>query len=105
MSDDDADEEPVVELGPGASVDGAPLGRVASRLSWPRSKSDVIAQEGTTELRTADGPQALEDVLTAVETPYFATRREFVEDVRGVIGYGPVETTPPAPDGDTADGG
>lgn len=93
MGKDDDEEAPSVELGSGPSVEGAPLGRVASRLSWPRGKSDVSIQEGETKIRTADGPIQLDDILDEVDTSYFATRREFVHDVRAVIGYGPVETT------------
>ena len=94
MADDDDEEEaPAVELGEGPAVDGAPLGRVASRLSWPRAKSDVIVQEGESTIRTADGPMALADILDKVETSYFGTQREFVNDVRDVVGFGPVETS------------
>lgn len=93
MADEDEEaDQPAVELGEGPQVAGAPVARVASRLSWPRSKSDVLAQEGDTEIRTADGPVPLADLLADADTPYFATRREFVADVRGVIGYEPVET-------------
>lgn len=92
MADEEDEEAPAVELGEGPAVEGAPLGRVASRLSWPRPKSDVIVQEGETTIRTPDGPIPLADILEDVENTYFATRREFVQDVREVIGYGPVET-------------
>ena len=36
MADDEDEEEdgPVVELGEGKAVEGAPLARVASRLTW-----------------------------------------------------------------------
>ena len=88
----DEEEAPAIELGEGPHVEGAPLARVASRLSWPRAKSDVIVQEGETEIRTADGPTALSAIMDEIETPYYATRQEFVRDVREVIGYGPVET-------------
>lgn len=93
MADDEDEEEtPAVELGEGPAVEGAPLGRVASRLSWPRAASDVVVQEGETTIRTADGPVALAEILDDVEIGYFGTRREFVDAVRKVIGYGPVET-------------
>jgi len=43
MSEDDAEdeeaEEPAVELGEGASVEGAPLARVVARLHFPLQKS------------------------------------------------------------------
>lgn len=94
MASDEEDEadEPVVELGDGPAVTGAPVGRVASRLSWPRSKSDVIEQAGSTELRTPEGPQPLAELLADVDTNYFASRRAFVGAVRDVIGYEPVAT-------------
>ena len=92
MAEDNEEEVPAVELGGGPSVDGAPVGRVASRLSWPRSYSDVIVQEGQTQIRTASGPTPLEDILAEVDSTYFPTRRAFVSDVRTVIGYGPVKT-------------
>lgn len=94
MGDEEDEEEPAVELGSGESVPGAPLGRVASRLSWPRARSDVIEQEGETELRTGDGPRPLAEVMESVETTYFGSEREFVEAVREHIGYGPVATGP-----------
>lgn len=90
MSDEEDEAAPAIELGEAEPVPGAPLARVASRLSWPRAKSDVLAQEGETTVRTAEGPQPLATILEEVETPYFGTRREFVADVREVIGYGPV---------------
>lgn len=93
MADEDESEEPSVELGEPATVEGAPLGRVASRLSWPRSGGAVLEQEGDTTIRTSDGPRPLSDVVEEVETPYFATRQEFITAVREVIGYGPVPTS------------
>ena len=92
MAEDNDEEEPAVELGEGPTVEGAPVSRIASRLSWPRAHSDVLVQEGETLVRTGDGPVALEDVLADVESTYFPTRRAFVQEVRAVIGYGPVQT-------------
>ncbi|ERH13413.1 MAG: hypothetical protein J07HB67_02452 [halophilic archaeon J07HB67] len=40
MSDDD-DTEPAVTLGDGPDVEGAPLARVASRLTWPQERSRI----------------------------------------------------------------
>lgn len=90
--DEEEAETPTVELGEGPTVEGAPLARVASRLSWPRGKREVIVQEGDTKIRTAEGPLTLETILDDVDNPYFGSRQEFVTDVRAVIGYGPVET-------------
>lgn len=93
MSDDEAEEEaPAVELGERTPVDGAPLARVASRLTWPLQKSEVARREGDSVIRTPDGPQSLEDVLEDVETTYFESRQEFVGDLEDVIGTGPIPT-------------
>lgn len=95
MSDEDTEEEedgPVVELGEGDPVDGAPLARVSSRLSWGIEKSTIEAREGDVEIRTPDGPQQLADVLEDVDVPYFETRQEFESAVRDVVGEGPVPT-------------
>lgn len=90
--DEEAEAEPTVELGEGPPVEGAPLARVASRLTWPKAKSDVVRKEGDAVVRTPDGPRELSEVLEAVETTYFDTRQTFVDDVEAVVGRGPVET-------------
>lgn len=90
--EDDAEEGPAVPLGDGAEVEGAPLARVVSRLHWGMSKGEIEEREGTTVIRTADGPQELGTILDDVETPYFESRREFTEAVRSQIGVGPVPT-------------
>ncbi|GAA0456270.1 DUF5789 family protein [Halococcus dombrowskii] len=96
MADDEADEEadegPVVELGEGASVEGVPLARVTSRLTWGMEHSTVEQRVGDTEIRTPDGPTSLSDVLAEVDEPYFERRQEFEESVREVVGAGPVQT-------------
>lgn len=96
-TDDDAEDSeedpgPAVELGDGEPVEGAPLARVASRLTWPQEKSEIDRKEGTTVIRTPDGPQELTGVLDDVETTYFARRQEFMAAVRDVIGTGPIPT-------------
>lgn len=88
--EDDAEEGPVVPLGDGEDVEGAPLARVVSRLHWGMSKGEIAEREGTTVIRTADGPQELGTILDDVETPYFESRREFTEAVRSQIGVGPI---------------
>jgi hypothetical protein len=93
MADDNNDEdEPAVELGDGEPVEGAPLPRVASRLTWAQQKSEVVRKEGDSVIRTPDGPQQLDEILEDVDIPYFETRREFEDAVRDVIGSGPVPT-------------
>lgn len=94
MSDDSDEEpqEPAVELGEGETVEGAPLARVASRLTWPKEKSNIVAKEGEAVIRTPDGPQTLADVLEHVDITYFASRQEFTEAVFDTIGRGPVKT-------------
>ncbi|KAB1192215.1 hypothetical protein GJR96_01655 [Haloferax sp. MBLA0076] len=92
MADEEADEAPVVELGEGESVEGAPLARVASRLTWPQEKSSILKKEGDAVIRTPSGPQTLEDILADVDETYFDTRQTFVNDVLDVVGRGPVAT-------------
>ncbi|WP_256686243.1 DUF5789 family protein [Halococcus qingdaonensis] len=95
MADDEADEEtegPVVELGEGPSVEGVPLARVSSRLTWGMEHSTVEQRVGDIEIRTPDGPTSLSDVLAEVDKPYFERRQEFEESVREVVGSGPVQT-------------
>jgi hypothetical protein len=95
MADDEADEEdedPVVELGEGASVEGVPLARVASRLTWGIEHSTVERRVGDIDIRTPDGPTSLSDVLAEVDKSYFERRQEFETSVREVIGTGPVPT-------------
>ena len=95
MSDDENEaeqEEPAVELGEGEPVEGAPLARVASRLTWGIAHSTVVDREGDTVVRTPDGPQDLATLLEDVDIPYFEHRREFENAVREVIGEGPIPT-------------
>jgi len=90
--DEDESEEPAVSLGEGATVEGAPVARVAERLMWGIEKSEIEAREGETVVRTPDGPRELAAVLAEVEATYFATRQEFVDAVGDAIGTGPVPT-------------
>ncbi|GAA0520266.1 hypothetical protein SAMN04488066_12714 [Halorubrum aquaticum] len=86
------DAEPAVELGDGPDVAGEPVARVASRLTWPATRSDVRAQEGDATVRTPDGPTSLDAVLEESEVPLFESRGEFREAVEDVVGSGPVAT-------------
>lgn len=92
MADEEADDAPVVELGEGEAVEGAPLARVASRLTWPQEKSSILNKEGDAVIRTPAGPQTLEAVLEDVDETYFDTRQTFVDDVLDVVGREPVQT-------------
>ena len=92
MADDSDEDEPAVELGEGATVEGAPLARVASRLHWPIQKSEIDRKEGETVIRTPDGPQELTEILDGVDVPYFERRQEFINVVRDAIGTGPIPT-------------
>jgi hypothetical protein len=96
MADDDEDEaepeEPAVELGTGPSVEGAPLARIASRLTWPQEASRIADKEGDAVLRTPDGPRELAAVLEEVDVSYFESRQELVRAVRAAVGTGPVQT-------------
>lgn len=90
MADDD--DEPAVTLGEGEPVEGAPLARISERLMWGIEKSTIDAREGDTVIRTPDGPRELATVLSEVDRTYFATRQEFEDAVRAVIGTGPIPT-------------
>lgn len=91
MSDDEsAEEELTIELSDAEPVEGAPIARIASRLTWPQEKSTIIEKEGDSTVRTTDGPQSLEAILSEVETTYFSDRQGFLEAVREVIGIGPM---------------
>lgn len=93
MSDDEGeDEEPLVELGEDTPVEGAPLARIASRLTWPQRRSEVRRKEGETVVRTADGPKRIDELLEEVEITYFQRRREFTDAIRSVIDTKPVPT-------------
>jgi hypothetical protein len=91
--EDEEDAGPVVELGEGDPVEGAPLARVASRLYYGIEASEVVRREGETEIRTPDGPRELGDVLESVDETYFDTRQAFVTAVQDAVGTGPVPTT------------
>lgn len=90
--EEEEDAEPAVELGAGEPVEGAPLARVTSRLSWPIKKSRLERLEGEAVVRTPDGPTELSEVLAEVDITYFEKRQEFEEAVRDVVGRGPVAT-------------
>ena len=95
MSEEEAEEEaeePAVELGEGADVEGAPIARVAARLTWPQERSRIVEKEGDATVRTPDGPRTLSEVLEETDTTYFDTRQTFVEAVEDVIGRGPIAT-------------
>jgi hypothetical protein len=96
MADDETESEeeaePTVELGEGPDVEGAPVARIAARLTWPQEASRVREKEGEATIRTPDGPRTLDDVLDAADETYFDTRQTFVESVRDVVGTGPVKT-------------
>ena len=91
MSDDE-DEDPAVSLGEHTPVEGAPLARVSSRLTWPKEKSEVDRLEGDSVIRTPDGPRELSAVLEAVDETYFQRHQEFEDHVRSVIGTGSIPT-------------
>lgn len=91
MSDEES-EEPAVELGEGDPVEGAPPARVASRLTWPITKSDLLEKEGDAVVRTPEGPREVADLLEDVDTTYFDRRQTFLDDVGSVTGDGPIPT-------------
>jgi len=89
---EDTDEADGVELGSGPAVEGAPIARVAERLTWAIQKSEVDRKEGETLIRTPEGPRELSEILAEVEETYFTTRQAFREAVDPVIGTEPVPT-------------
>ncbi|MCT9095848.1 DUF5789 family protein [Haloarchaeobius sp. HME9146] len=94
MADDEEEEtEPAVELGSGDAVEGAPLARVTSRLTWPIQKSRLEALEGESTIRTPEGPKTISAVLEDIDITYFEKRQEFENAVRDVVGRGAVPTT------------
>lgn len=90
--EDDEADEPAVELGTGPSVAGAPLARVAARQTWPKEKSEIVDRDGSVEIRSAEGPVPLDELLAEVEDTYFASERHFVAAVREQLPTGPVAT-------------
>tara|TARA_B110000014_G_scaffold234254_2_gene198028 strand:+ start:298 stop:603 length:306 start_codon:yes stop_codon:yes gene_type:complete len=72
------------------TVEGAPIERIASRLTWPQEKSEIIRKEGGELIRTPDGAKKLEELLEEVDTTYFSRRQMFVEIVEKRIGKGNV---------------
>lgn len=84
------DESP---LGDRQPVEGAPLARVTARLTWGIERATVRDREGSTLVRTPDGPRTLRSILDELDRPYFPTRQAFETAVRDVIGTGPVPTT------------
>ena len=90
MAEDTEDEG--VELGEGATVQGAPVSRVAERLTWAIQKSEIDRKEGDTEIRTPEGPRPLSEILSEIEETYFPTRQSFRDAVEDVVGSGPVPT-------------
>lgn len=92
MADDEESEEPAVTLGEGREVEGVPLAQVSAKFMWGLERSTIEAREGETTIRTPDGPRELGDVLSETDRTYFATKQEFENTVRSVIGDGPVPT-------------
>ncbi|MFB6110634.1 MAG: DUF5789 family protein [Halodesulfurarchaeum sp.] len=89
---EDTDEEDEVELGSGPAVEGAPIARVAERLTWAIQKSEIDRKEGETVIRTPEGPRELTEILDVVEETYFPTRQAFREAIDPVIGNEPIPT-------------
>lgn len=82
-----------VELGEHHPVAGAPLARVADRLTWPIERSTVHDREGDTEVRTPNGPRPVAELLVESDTDYFPTREAFVDALEAVIDSGPIQPT------------
>ena len=92
VDDQREDLSRAVELGEAATVEGAPIARVTSRLTWPQQAEFVVRKEGDAVIRTPDGPRVLSEILDEVDVTYFDTRQTFVGAVQDVVGTGPVRT-------------
>lgn len=92
MAEDEADEAPTVELGTGATVEGAPIARVAARLHYGIPLSDVEDREGETTVRTPDGPCTVAALLADVDETYFGRREDLERALREAAGTGPIPT-------------
>lgn len=92
MADEEDSDEPAVVLGERTPVEGAPLARISARLMWGIETSAIDEREGETTIRTPDGPRELGAILDELDRTYFATRQEFENAVREVLGSGPVPT-------------
>lgn len=90
--DDDEESEPIVELGASEPVEGAPLGRVTSRLHYGIPKSEVVRREGSEVIRTPEGPRELAAVLEESDETYFPRQQDLTAAVREIIGTGVVPT-------------
>ena len=88
--EDEEDDAPAVELGEGETVEGAPLARVASRLTWPQEASRIREKEGESTIRTPGGPRRIDEVLEEAGETYFESRQQFRAEIESVIGTGPV---------------
>jgi hypothetical protein len=93
MADDEEENSgPIVELGEGESVEGAPLSRLTSRLHYGIPKSEVVRREGDEVIRTPDGPRELADVLDESDETYFPRKQDLTTAVEDVVGTGSVPT-------------
>jgi len=73
-------------------VEGAPLARVSSRLTWPKEKSEVDRLEGESVIRTPTDPANCPPCSrTSMKRTSSATRNSEA-NVRDVIGTGPIPT-------------
>lgn len=86
----DEEDEAGVDLGPAVPVEGAPLARVTARLTWPITRSSLVRKEGSTVIRTPEGPRELASVLESVDETYFESPHSFERHVRAVVGTGPI---------------
>ena len=90
--DEDETSEPVVEVGDGPDVPGAPVARIASRLTWPQEASRIVEKEGDAEIRTPNGPRTVADVMSEIDRTYFDRQQTFLDAVESVVGNDPVAT-------------
>jgi|GEM_PF-1368100 hypothetical protein len=80
----------VIELDIDGTVDGAPIVQIASRLTWPQEKSEIIRKEGDEFVRTPKGSVKLRELLENVDVKYFSKRQVFISELEMAMGKGAI---------------
>lgn len=79
-----------IELDIDGTIEGAPIVQIASRLTWPQEKSEIIRKEGDTFVRTPNGSVKLGELLENVDVKYFSKRQVFISELEMAIGKGAI---------------
>ena len=80
----------VIELDIDGTVEGAPIVQIASRLTWPQEKSEIIRKEGDEFVRTPKGSVKLRELLENVDVKYFSKRQVFISELEMAMGKGAI---------------